>query len=85
MHSTIEKAAKLTVVEGRSTDIRFGKWKAADERLRGLSEERRKRAAGALGSSDPETAADGLTAKADEQPLHHAVSAIDKNKGGEDA
>jgi hypothetical protein len=42
MRSTIEKAAQLTVVEGRNTEIRIAKWKAPDDRLRGLNVERRK-------------------------------------------
>jgi hypothetical protein len=62
MRSTVEKAAQLTVVEGRSGNIRFGMWNAPD-RLRGLTEERRKRAAGSSGTSIPETVPDGLTAE----------------------
>ncbi len=59
MQSTIEKAAKLTVVEGPNTDLRIDKWNPPDNRLRGLNVERRKPAVGALGTSNPETAADG--------------------------
>jgi len=68
MHSTIEKAAKLTVAEGRSTGMRFEKWNAPD-RLRGLVEERHKRSHGSSGTSNPETASDGVTAGAERQAL----------------
>ncbi|WP_373085708.1 hypothetical protein [Sneathiella sp.] len=82
MRSIVEKAAQLTVVESRRGNMRFERWNAPD-RLRGLNGERRKRAVEASGTSNTETASDGVTAEAGEQPLSHAVSATDK--AGEEA
>ena len=69
MHSTIEKAAQLTVVEPREGGIRFDKWNAPDDRFRGLNEERGKRAAGSSGTANLETTSDGVTAGAERQAL----------------
>jgi hypothetical protein len=69
MRSTVEKAAKLTVAEDRGTGIRFDKWKAPDDRFRGLNKERGKRAAGSSGTANLETTSDGVTAGAERQAL----------------
>jgi hypothetical protein len=78
MRSTIEKAAQLTVVEGRNTEIRIAKWKAPDDRLRGLNVERRKSVAGSSGTSNHETASDGVTAE-DAEPIPPAGSAAEED------
>jgi hypothetical protein len=79
MHSTVEKAAKLTVAEDRGTGIRFEKWKAHDDKFRGLNEERGKRAAGSSDTSNPETASDGLTAEAENEALASVTGGCTRN------